>query len=144
MAGAIVISPLAGEPQLFDPAVVGQFAEEMASLASKSQTPPWCGYIGRRDGEPVGFGGFKSAPDEEGTVEIGYLTFPNHEGTGVATAVTAEMIAIASQEEVASVIAHTLPEENASVRVLQKNGFVRDGEAEDPDEGIVWRWRLAL
>jgi [ribosomal protein S5]-alanine N-acetyltransferase len=37
-----------------------------------------------------------------------------------------------------------LPAENASTSVLRSNGFVRDGEINDPEEGIVWRWRLDL
>ena len=36
--------------------------------------------------------------------------------------------------------AHTLPERNASTRILERVGFVRAGEAHDPDAGTVWRW----
>jgi hypothetical protein len=36
--------------------------------------------------------------------------------------------------------AHTLPERNASTRVLQKLGFDQIGEAIDPEVGRVWRW----
>lgn len=140
----LVLRPCAGEPELSDPAVAGQFAEEMAALAAQEQVPPWCGYIGWRDGLPLGFGGFKGSPDASATVEIGYLTFPVNEGQGVASAVAAELVAIARSEGVFAVIAHTLPQENASTAVLRRNGFSRAGEAEDPDEGTVWRWRLEL
>jgi [ribosomal protein S5]-alanine N-acetyltransferase len=140
----IKLSPCGGEAELSDPAVTGIFAPEMAALSAQAHTPPWCGYIGRRDGVPMGFGGFKGSPDASGEVEIGYLTFPQYEGQGVASAIAAEMIAIAKREDVAVVSAHTLAEENASTAVLRRNGFVRDGESHDPDEGIVWRWRLDL
>jgi RimJ/RimL family protein N-acetyltransferase len=140
----LTLRPCAGEPELSDPAVTGQFAEQMAALAAMEQTPPWCGYIGWDGPTPLGFGGFVGQPDETGAIEIGYLTFPAHEGRGVATAVATEMIAIARAEGLAAVIAHTLPEENPSTAVLRRNGFVRDGEAVDPDEGTVWRWRLNL
>jgi hypothetical protein len=43
---------------------------------------------------------------------------------------------------VEAVIAHTLPERNASVRVLEKTGFALDGESTDDDAGTVWRFRL--
>lgn len=138
------LRPCAGEPELSDPAVTGQFAEQMAALAALEQSPPWCGYVGWQDGVPLGFGGFVGQPDETGAIEIGYLTFPAHEGRGVATAVAAEMIAIARAEQLTAVIAHTLPEENPSTTVLRRNGFGRDGESVDPDEGTVWRWRLDL
>jgi RimJ/RimL family protein N-acetyltransferase len=40
-----------------------------------------------------------------------------------------------------AVIAHTLAEPNASVRVLEKAGFARDGEVSEDGER-VWRHRL--
>jgi hypothetical protein len=40
------------------------------------------------------------------------------------------------------VIAHTLPQENPSTRILRRLGFEHVGEAVDPDEGPVWLWRL--
>jgi [ribosomal protein S5]-alanine N-acetyltransferase len=140
----INLSQCAGEPELSDPDVTGIFASEMAKLSAQAHIPPWCGYIGRFDGTPMGFGGFKGTPDSLGEVEIGYLTFPQYEGQGVASAIAAEMITIAKREHAAVVSAHTLAEENASTGVLRRNGFVRNGESHDPDEGIVWRWRLDL
>ena len=139
-----VLAVMAGEPELFDPAVTGQFAEAMAMLAAETQTPPWCGYIARRNGTPVGFGGFKYAMTPDGQVEIGYLTFPPHEGTGVAKAVAASLAGIAREHGAKAILAHTLCEENASTGVLRANGFIRDGDGFDEDEGVVWRWRLDL
>ena len=140
----ISLSPCQGEVELSDSAVTGGFAPEMAKISAQEHIPPWCGYIGRCDGVPMGFGGFKGSVDVSDEVEIGYLTFPQYEGQGVATAIAAEMIAIAKREQVAVVSAHTLAEENASTGVLRRNGFIRDGETHDPDEGTVWRWRLDL
>lgn len=90
----------------------------------------------------MGFGGFVGEPDAAGSIEIGYLTFPAFEGQGVASAIAGEMVAIARREGLKAVVAHTLPMENSSTTVLRRNGFVRDGEAQDPDEGTVWRWRF--
>jgi RimJ/RimL family protein N-acetyltransferase len=138
------LRPCAGEPELSDPANTGEFAEQMAQLAAEQHVAPWCGYIGWRQEVPLGFGGFKGEPDEAGVIEIGYLTFPAHEGRGVATAVASGLVAIAMAHGLKAVTAHTLPQENSSTVVLKRNGFERDGVAEDPDEGIVWRWRLDL
>ena len=44
--------------------------------------------------------------------------------------------------EVSAVIAHTLPERNASNRVLEKVGFHLDGEATEDGER-VWRFRMS-
>jgi [ribosomal protein S5]-alanine N-acetyltransferase len=141
---AITMNPCKAEPELSDPAVTGIFAPKMAIISAQVHNPPWCGYIGRRDGVPAGYGGFKAPPSETGEVEIAYLTFPKFEHQGVATDIAAELVEIAKRENLLAVCAHTLPEENASTAVLRRNGFVRDGEAHDPGEGTVWRWRLDL
>jgi [ribosomal protein S5]-alanine N-acetyltransferase len=140
----LALRPCAGEPELADPSVTGQFAQQMAALAAEQLVPPWCGYIGWDGTDPLGFGGFVGQPDEDGVIEIGYLTFPAREGRGVASAVAAGLLAIARGEGLSAVIAHTLPEQNASTVVLRRNGFVRSGEAQDSDEGTVWRWRIDL
>jgi RimJ/RimL family protein N-acetyltransferase len=137
----IELRPCADEPELLDPAIVGQFAEAMAQVVAVEQVPPWCAHVGRRAGQPAGFGGFKDPPDADGTVEIGYLTFPAHEGAGVATEVATGLVAIARAHGARWVIAHTLCEPNASTKVLEKAGFARDGFGHDDDEGEVWRWK---
>lgn len=142
--GAIILAPVAGEAQLSDPAITGPFAPEMAVLAMVEQVEPWCGYLARRDGQPLGLGGVKAPPDKDGAVEIGYLTFPKYEGTGVAKALTAAMIGIAKTNGALSVIAHTLCAKNASTAVLFASGFARNGDDIDPNESVVWRWRLTL
>jgi [ribosomal protein S5]-alanine N-acetyltransferase len=38
------------------------------------------------------------------------------------------------------ICAHTLPEPNASTRVLTKVGFQKTSETVEPEEGPVWRW----
>ena len=40
------------------------------------------------------------------------------------------------------IIAHTLPETNASTRVLEKAGMTFVGEVIDPEDGRVWRWEI--
>jgi len=37
-------------------------------------------------------------------------------------------------------VACTIPSNSASWRVLEKNGFVREGSKVDPDDGEVWNW----
>ncbi|MEO7689591.1 MAG: GNAT family N-acetyltransferase [Sphingomonas sp.] len=92
-------------------------------------------------GEPAtqGICGFKHVPDSSGLVEIAYFTFPALEGRGVASAMVAALLHIADGAAT-GVIAHTLPERNASCAVLARNGFTLDGEVMDPEDGPVWRW----
>lgn len=42
------------------------------------------------------------------------------------------------------IVAHTLPQANASTRVLEKNGMQFVGAVHDPDDGQVWRWQTVV
>ena len=110
-------------------------------------TGRWAGYLAvdSSSNTVVGSCGFKGDPSPAGDVEIAYFTFPLYEGRGFASGMAAELVRIARDvRTVRPVIAHTLPEPNASTRVLEKTGFVRDGDAVDDEVGAVWRWRRGL
>jgi RimJ/RimL family protein N-acetyltransferase len=90
----------------------------------------------------VGWGGFKGPP-QDGAVEIGYAVAPGWRGRGVASLAVRALLGEAwAAPGVEAVLAHTLAEPNASVRVLLKAGFARDGERSDANIGPLWRWRL--
>lgn len=93
----------------------------------------------------VGTCAYKGPPDEGGAVEIAYETFPPHEGRGVGTAMAAALTdRAAADPQVRCVRAHTLPERNASSRLLEKLGFTLLGEVVDPEDGPVWRWERTV
>jgi [ribosomal protein S5]-alanine N-acetyltransferase len=107
-------------------------------------TRPWGGYlaVSVESNKVIGCGGFKGGPQPGGCVEIAYFTFPGYEGQGFGTATARELVRIAeSASEIEAVVAHTLPEHNASTRILEKVGFVHVAEVTDPDDGLVWQWR---
>jgi len=108
---------------------------------------PWSGYlaIDEATNRAVGGGGFTGNPTAQGVVELAYFTLPGFEGRGYATEMALRLTALARAEpEVRAVIAHTLPERNASCRVLEKAGFTHDGEIIHPEDGRVWRWRMEV
>lgn len=91
--------------------------------------------------ELVGWGGFKGAP-RDGVVELGYEVAESRQGRGLATAAARAMVDEAfADSAVETVIAHTLPEPNASNRVLDKTGFRFDGEIRVDDQ-LAWRYAL--
>lgn len=93
-------------------------------------------------GRIVGTCGFKARPSPDGMVEIAYYTFPPFEGRGFATEMANILVARAvSSIDVGEIIAHTLPEPNASTRILERCAFQRAGEHIDPEDGPIWRWR---
>jgi RimJ/RimL family protein N-acetyltransferase len=91
--------------------------------------------------ELVGWGGFKGPP-RDGVVELGYEIAESHRDRGLATAAARAMVAEAFADDgVTTLIAHTLPEPNASTRVLEKVGFNFEAEARERDTPV---WRFAL
>jgi [ribosomal protein S5]-alanine N-acetyltransferase len=97
--------------------------------------------VERASGTTVGSCGFKCPPDSDGAVEIAYGLAPEFQGKGFATEAAAALANFAfSHDQVRLVRAHTLPEVNASGKVLTRCGFRRVGDYMDPDDGLVWRW----
>lgn len=125
----------------FVPDIINQTVDYYAESGVK---PPWGGFlvVDNATSHVVGTCAYKGAPDSEGRVEIAYFTFPAYEGRGYATAMAGRLLerAIAAPE-VHEVLAHTLPERNASCRVLEKTGLKYIGEVDDPVDGKVWRWQ---
>lgn len=79
-----------------------------------------------------------------GAVELGYAVAPGWRERGVAGAAVAAMLREAwAAPEVDAVLAETPAEPSASVRVLEKAGFRRDGAFLEAEAGRVWRWRCA-
>jgi [ribosomal protein S5]-alanine N-acetyltransferase len=117
-------------------------------LAATDAPPAWGGYLALEGPtrRVVGTCGFKGRPDADGAVEIAYFTFPGEEARGVATAMAAVLVQVASGRVpgVSVVRAHTLPERNASCRVLEKVEFQRAGHVIDPEDGPVWRWERPI
>ena len=114
--------------------------------AEGTAPPRWGGYLAADDQKRVvGTCAYKGSPDEESAVEIAYFTFPPYERRGYATAMArALMDKAVKSREVRRIRAHTLPEDNASSRLLRRLGFEYAGLAEDPDDGPVWRWERAV
>lgn len=93
------------------------------------------------EGLVIGLCGYKGPPTQDGSVEIAYGLAPAYRGRGYATEAAQELAKRAFDSgRVRRVIAHTLPESNASTRVLSRSGFLRLGEVVDPEDGLVWRW----
>jgi RimJ/RimL family protein N-acetyltransferase/gamma-glutamylcyclotransferase (GGCT)/AIG2-like uncharacterized protein YtfP len=127
-----------------EPDVLRTVGRQTAALLERTKaTTPWTGYLAvdRQQRIIVGTCGFTGPPDPDGAVEIAYFTFPSFEGRGYASAMAAGLVKLAKADAgIRRVRAHTLPERNASTRILEKLGFERVGESIDPDAGSIWRW----
>ena len=120
----------------------------LAQLQAAPGADPWTigfAVVHRDDGCVIGSAGFKGPPTEEGVAEIAYGIAPGYQGRGYATEAARALVAFALERvDVTAIRAHTMPENNASGRVLAKSGFQQLGEVVDPDDGLVWRWERAV
>lgn len=117
----------------------------LAIIQNKKADFDWWSYfiVHKENNKIIGMGGFKNAPDSNGIVEFGYGISTAYRNKGYATEFSKALIKKAFESiEVNEVIAHTLQEINASTRVLEKCSLKKVGEAMDPIDGLVWRWRI--
>lgn len=97
--------------------------------------------IDEASSQVIGTCAYKTAPSAAGEIEIAYYTFPPFESRGYATEMARELTRRGNASpRVKQVIAHTLPERNASCRALEKAGYENVGQVVDPEDGPVWRW----
>lgn len=119
-------------------------AEFLARQAAASDADVWLhgfAIVEVAEGMVIGLCGYKGPPSEDATVEIAYGLAPAYRGRGYATEAAQELVTHAfTSGLVRRILAHTLPESNASTRVLARCGFAHLGEVIDPEDGLVWRW----
>lgn len=123
-------------------AVSGILMDVINATVAMANPHPWCGYLaytGNR--EVVGTCAFKGPPDESGTVELAWFTFPPYEGKGYGSWMAGQLVKIAKEAEgVLSMAAYTLPEKGPSTRICEKCGFTFQSAVDHPEDGTVWLW----
>jgi RimJ/RimL family protein N-acetyltransferase len=93
----------------------------------------------------LGACGFKTAP-VNGSVEISYGIARAERGRGVATLAIGQLLQLAASSGlVQEVVAHILPSNVASSKVVTRLGFIPEGLVWDTDGELVmrWVWRVA-
>lgn len=119
-------------------------ADFMTRLRAATAPDPWnfgFAVLHKIDHVMIGFCSFTGPPDSNGLVEIAYGIAPDYQGKGFATEGATALVEFASRDaSVTTICAHTLPETNASSRVLEKCAFRKIGEIVDAENIRVWRW----
>ena len=83
---------------------------------------------------------FRAAP-AHGSVEIGYEVAESQRGRGIATAAVGQLLQIAASSGlVQQVVAHILPGNVASSKVVSRLGFSKGDSLVDEDGEAVVRW----
>ena len=128
---------------LIGPEVSEAFLERLRAATDNDPWKDGFGVVHLADNLLIGLCSFGGPPSREGTVEISYGIAPSYRGRGFATEATQLIVARAFDDErVRTVQAHTLAEENASTKVLERCGFTWQRELMHPEDGLIWRWEL--
>jgi ribosomal-protein-alanine N-acetyltransferase len=128
--------------------LLGASSEFRVKLESATDPDPWrwgFAVVHQIDEIVIGMCGFAAPPDANGVVEIAYSIAPAYQGKGYATEVATALVDYAMESGcVTTVCAHTLPQPNASTRVLEKCGFEKIGAITDQENNLVWRWEKSI
>ncbi|MEO7165583.1 MAG: GNAT family N-acetyltransferase [Spartobacteria bacterium] len=128
---------------LAGPDVSEAFLERVRSAPAADRWRDGFGIVHLAENRLIGLCSFNGPPEKEGAVEISYAIAPSYVGRGYATEAVRLLVARAfADPRVRTVQAHTLREQSASTRILQKCGFKDCGELDDPVDGPIWRWEL--
>jgi RimJ/RimL family protein N-acetyltransferase len=123
--------PEAWPPEFFER---DDLERALAWAEAESFDPAWGMryFLADRPRRLVGVGGF-FGPPKDGAVMLGYAVARPFRGGGFATEATLGMVDFAfADPRVQSILAETLPELAASMRVLEKAGFWPGGPANHP------------
>lgn len=122
-------------PDQITPEVIEDFIGRIQARERKIWSFYWI--LRQKDPEQsilIGNGGFLA--HKNGTFEIGYSLLAKYHGKGYATEAVQSMVQWASSSlKRDRIIAYTYPHMKASIRVLEKNGFLLKGKG--PEEGTI-------
>jgi RimJ/RimL family protein N-acetyltransferase len=119
-------------------------------LRERPQDRPWLlrPIIRVEPGQPregIGYLNFHMAPDEHGMAEIGYTLLPAARGRGYALEAVRAAFAWATREHgVRRFRASVAPDNERSLNLIGKLGFVRTGEQWDERYGLEWVYELEV
>ena len=119
-------------------------------LRARPQDRPWLirPIIRNESGQPreaIGYLNFHMAPDELGFAEIGYTLLPAARGNGYAIeAVRAAFDWATREHAVHRFRASVAPDNERSLNLIGKLGFVRTGEQWDERDGLEWVYDLEV
>jgi RimJ/RimL family protein N-acetyltransferase len=118
-------------PETWPPSTMLDVQEYFAAqLEQGAAVPGWWNWyaVERASRTLIGAGGFNGQPNDEGFVTMGYSVVEGFEGRGYATELAGGLMDWAAETgRVKRAIATTFERHFASIRVLEKNGFVCRG-----------------
>jgi RimJ/RimL family protein N-acetyltransferase len=110
----------------------------LAQIAADPSEEPWLlrAIVERDEGVAVGYVNFHARPDERGMVEIGYTIVPSRRRQGYASEAAAGMWAWAARHGTRVLRASISPDNEPSLALIRKAGFVEVGSQIDEIDGL--------
>jgi RimJ/RimL family protein N-acetyltransferase len=121
----------------------------LRQLGEQPERIDWPVYAIVREGEMVGHIGYHGPPgvnarNAEGAVEVGYTVFPEHRRQGIAGEAVRGVLARTSERGVERVIASVAPDNDPSLALVRRLGFVEVGRHWDDEDGEELEFELDL
>jgi RimJ/RimL family protein N-acetyltransferase len=102
----------------------------------------WCPFGVVLDGQMIGHAGYHGPPGINSTrnpeaVEYGYQIFPAWRGNGYATQAATMLMDLAEQQAgIRQFVLSVSPENDPSLAIVRRLGFVKTGEQMDEEDGL--------
>jgi len=101
----------------------------------------WCPHAVVLDGRMIGQAGFHGPPgvnaaENPRAVEFGYGIFPQHRGRGYATRAAMLLMELTRERGVHEFVLSSSPDNEPSLAIIRKLGFVKTGERMDDEDGL--------
>jgi RimJ/RimL family protein N-acetyltransferase len=107
----------------------------------------WCPHAVVLGGRMVGHAGYHGPPGRNATqnpdaVEFGYTIEPADRGKGHATDAANQLMRIAEERGIRQFVLSCSPDNEPSLAIIRKLGFVHTGEAMDDEDGLEYVFEL--
>jgi len=130
-------------PPLYDREARLHFLRVVSENPAAVGWTTWYVLVRQETGVPTLIGGVGAVgpPDDDGAILIGYSLLDQFHGRGYATEALQGFLAWADQDaRLRRVVAETFPDLHASIRVLEKNGFLGRGAGAEAGSLRFERW----
>jgi RimJ/RimL family protein N-acetyltransferase len=121
----------------------------LRQLGERPERRAWPVFAIVRDGEMVGHIGYHGPPgvnarNADGAVEVGYTVFPEHRRQGIAGEAVRGLLGWTREHGVERVIASVRPDNDPSLALVRRLGFVEVGRHWDDEDGEELEFELDL
>jgi RimJ/RimL family protein N-acetyltransferase len=113
----------------------------LRQMRSDDRFLEWCPHAVVLRGRMIGHAGYHGPPGRNATqnpdaVEFGYTIEPAYRGRGYATDAANQLMRTAEERGITQFVLSSSPDNEPSLAIIRKLGFVQTGEAIDDEDGL--------